>query len=575
MYLKKSPRKDGRTYLSIAQNYRDGKTTKTKTIQSLGYVDELEKLFDDPIAHFTNEVKLLESKRQEELQNVILVIRPKETIAKQTASKVQLGQAVLLRYYHMLGINRFWDNRRMKNDTHFSIEAIFRLLSFGRILFPASKLASYERKDELIDRMDFNLSDIYQCLSYLNSYKSDLVSWVERRLKERWGHDLSSVYCAVTNFSFENDCEDYIAGGSINAGYRSGSVVQLGLLMDKNGIPLDFEAFSGNTQNALTMLPVLKGIKERYKGGRIILVADKELSTSDSITTAVTKGDGFILSQGIRGASKQLRDWVLDDGGHRMNGAGTYKIKSRYAIKEIVTQTKVVDSDGLTKTKKEQEFIPVKEIVFWSEDYAIRTKAKRAESIEKAIRLTDESEPTLGHISRSKTRYVKRVSRSTGNGGQKEISYKLDEKRITEDALYDGYYCLLTSETNLGDDEIINAYKGLGRIEGSFRITEADLESRPMHLSRKERVLVHFLICYVSLIILRLIQAELNWEYSVGKIAYDLSRLEGTALESNYYAFGYRTDLTDKLGELIGIDFTRRYLTRKELKDIIAKSKKS
>lgn len=574
MYLKKSPQK-GRIYLSIAQSYRDGKTTRTKTIESLGYVDELEKQYDDPIAHFTEVVLRMDAQRKADRQRIDLPLYPLKKIDKRTPNKVNLGYAVLSRYYHMLGIDRFWANRRMRTESKTNPDAVFKLFCYSRVIGPDSKKKNYENKELFLDRMDFSLADAYRSLTFMSHYKQDLVSWIDEKIAGLKKRDTSSVYYDVTNYYFEINEEDDLRRRGAEKNHRPAPLVQMGLLLDREGIPLDYEVFSGNTVDCLTMLPVLKNMKSRHPGERMVIVADKGLNTSDNIAAAIIDGNGYVFSQQVRGANKELKDWVLSDEGYTCNDKRSFKIKSRQANKIITTRTVVEGADGQKHIEETKVDVPVKQVAFWSLDYDLRAKEQRLQVIEKSRDIVYGNDSMASSTAKSKARYVKQTAVSSHTGEVGKITLSVNEEKIAADEACDGYYCIITSETELEDREIIDLYRGLWRIEETFRITKSDLETRPVFLSREERIRTHFMICYVALVLLRLIQADLGWTHSAKEIAGDLAACEGIALENNYYVFGHRTDLTDELGKLANVDLSRQYRTRDELRKEIANTKKN
>jgi hypothetical protein len=182
MYLKQSRFKNGRTYLSICESYLKDKISKTHTVESLGYLDELEKQYADPVAHFTAKAKELTKAAKRENEPVALEFYPREKIDMRQVNSKNLGHAVLSYYYHLLGLDRFWDNRRMRKGYKYNPNAIFKMLVYLRIIAPGSKAKAYLDKDTLIDRMDFSVDDMYRCLSYFAQYERQIVAWVDEAI---------------------------------------------------------------------------------------------------------------------------------------------------------------------------------------------------------------------------------------------------------------------------------------------------------------------------------------------------------------------------------------------------------
>ena len=564
MYLKQSRFKNGRVYLSIVESYMKDRISKTRTIESLGYLDELEELYEDPIAHF--KTRALELTRQKAAENepVLLEFHPRERIDMRKENVRNLGHAILSVYYHRLGIDRFWDNRRMRGDFAYNPNAIFKLLTYSRVIEPASKKRTYEMKGRFIDRMDFSISDMYRCLSFFAGYEKDLVSWLDEAIWSIRGRSTTICYYDVTNYYFEIETEDELRRRGVSKEHRPNPIVQMGLMLDGDGIPIDYELFEGNINDCLTLMPCLKKMRSRHDSSRIIVVADKGLNTSDNIAATILDGNGFVFSQSVRLAPKELKQWVLDKAGYSVGE--DFRIKDRIDSKTIT----ITAADG----KKKKEDIEVRQIIFWSRDFAERARAERASVIEKSLNAVKR-----GGVSAAKAhtalRYVIDTAVVAKTGEIANHVLTLDSEKIARDEAMDGYYCLITSELDRDPRDIIDIYKGLWRIEETFRVTKSILEYRPIYVSRHDRIHAHFMICYVALVLLRLIQADLKWEYSAEEIADDIASMNGALMKKNYYLFSHRTHLSDVLGRLCDIDLSRQILSAKDLRDILAKTKKS
>jgi transposase len=384
------------------------------------------------------------------------------------------------------------------------------------------------------------------------------------------------VYYDVTNYYFEIEQEDtdvFDAKSSevveglrkrgVNKEHRPCPIVQMGLMLDGDGIPIDYMLFEGNTNDCLTLLPVLKNMGPRHKSKRMIIVADKGLTTSDNIVANVLEGNGFVFSQSVRHATTELKDWILDISGYR--GDEDFSIKERLAEKHVY----VADPSG----KKKKVPLLVRQIVFWSKDFAEHSKAERAKVIAKS----------LGHIASNSVstakahtavRYVNDVAYVAATGEAASHALVLDTDKIASDEQMDGYYCLITNELDRTASDIIDIYRGLWRIEETFRVTKSTLEARPVYVSRRDRICAHFLTCYIALVILRLIQADLAWEYSAEQVAADIAAINGTLMKKNYYLFSHRTHLSDRLGALCGIDLSLKTQSAQGMRDILAMTKK-
>lgn len=570
MFLKKIPnKKTGRTFLSIVEGYRDPNTGKTrhKTIEALGYLDELENDYNDPIAHFKEVAR--ERTRQEKASNspIVFTFVPTEKIDTSTLLRKNLGFSVLSAIYHELEIHKFMANRQRSLKIDFLLNDVFKLLVFLRILDPGSKKRAFEKKDAYFERFDFSLVDVYRSLTYFHKHKDALLLHLHEEVSMRYGRNMSNVFYDVTNYYFEIDEPDNLRKKGVSKEHRPNPIVQMGLLMDKEGIPITYRLFSGNTNDCTTLLPVLSGLRESYNIGRMVVVADRGLNTGENIAYNLIKGDGYIYSQSIRGAQKSLKNYVLNEKGYVEYENG-FKIKSRIYPREIWVTN--VDS------KRVKVPIDEKQIVFYSPDYAKKAKAERAFVVEKAKMLIKNPGAFNRATSYGSAKYIKDLvfDKRTGEILISKHHPTLDLERIMEEEKYDGYYAIVTSELDMPDLDVIDTYRGLWRIEESFRITKSDLETRPVYVSREDHIEAHFLTCFVALLILRLIEFRTKRKYSPSTIIDELRQVTGTYLKENYYMFDHCNDIALDIGAAVGIDFSQRFISLGEIKKIIADTKK-
>lgn len=573
MYLRKAKRPGGRIHLSIGENIRVNGKTKSRHIESIGYVDELiSEDCPDPIAFWQAEVERRNKVAKEKNAPVIVKFAPQQKIDKKEVHQIELGAAIASAYYHQdLGIWEFFERKRSARNTTYDPCRILELLVWNRISNPTSKKKAFENKDTFPRKCDFALEDVYRSLDYFNRYGDELVQHMNTSLETKRGpRNKTRLYYDVTNYYFEIDNEDIGDAGlrkyGVSKERRKNPIVQMGLLLDGDGIPLNYEIFPGNNTDMTTMLPVMKKAGLRTNNEHVIMVADKGLNTSNNIAACLLDGNGFILSQSVRKGTKKLKKWVVEDSGYTKNEKGTFKIKSRIAEKILYIES----DDGTTK----EETITVKEVAFWSKDYAERSRHERDKVVEKS-KLALERGDVSGALSRSSVRYTKDMPCVKETGEKASHNWVLDEEKIQQDAQLDGYYCIITSEVEMSDREIIEAYRGLWRIEESFKVLKSDFDARPVYVTREEHIRAHFLICYIALLIMRLMQADTNWQYSSTQISEALRNIIGHNLDTNVYYFDYRTDLTDLLAKNVGIDLTRRILKKGQVRDIMAKVKKS
>jgi hypothetical protein len=296
-------------------------------------------------------------------------------------------------------------------------------------------------------------------------------------------------------------------------------------------------------------------------------VADKGMNTHKNIVFNLLQGDGYVYSQTVRGGHKELKDFVLDESGYRQVGED-FRIKSRVYPREITVR----DIHGKLKKVRIDE----KQVAFYSERYARKAKADRQGALAKAYDLINNPAKYNQATSYGAAKYVKNLVFDKGTGEivtTKQIPV-FDTKKLQEEERFDGYYVIITSELDKSDEEVIEIYRGLWRIEESFKVTKSDLKSRPVYVSRHDHINAHFLICFISLMIARLLALRLGNQYSISRIVESLNKVTCVPLEENWYAFHYADEITETIKANLGIDFGYKYLTLGEIKKIIADTKK-
>ena len=573
MYLHKSKRKDGRVYLALVEGYRQDGKSKMRTVESLGYLDKLQELYDDPIAHFQAVCDERNAAKEAEAQAVAIEIHPQQKIDKRAVARKNIGSAVLLAVYNALGVETVIRNATRGSKAGYDANAVMRLLTVERILDPGSKKHAWENRERYFFRTEFSLDDTYRALDPICACRDRIVSAVNRAVDKMGIRDTACVFYDVTNYYFEVDEPGGLRQKGVSKEHRKGPIVQMVLLQDSGGIPIGYRLFPGNTPDVCTMLDVLAGMKRDYKCQRVIAVGDKGNNCSTNIAALTARGDGFVYSQSIRGAKSdaELKAWVLSEAGYARacdgEGRVTYKVKSKQGYKTVTVE----GGDG----RKKKVDVDVKYVAFWSEKYQRRARRERQAAIDKARKLVANPGAYTAATHFGAAKYVKgmRVDAKTGELVEAADVLEFDEERLAAEEACDGYYCIVTSETDMGDGGIIEAYRGLWKIEESFKVTKSDLETRPVYVSREEHIEAHFLTCYVALCILRIIQAATGGRHSARVIADELAAMCGTHLEGNWWRFDHRTDASDDLCRMAGVDLTRQNMQLKDIKAALSQAK--
>lgn len=569
MYLKKTPQKSGRVFLSIVDGYYDKEKghARTVTIEKVGYLDDLEKQYEDPIAVFTAKVASLKKEKTANNSSIALSFSPKETISTDTTYRKNFGHTVLSQIYHELGIHQFLINRQRSTNIEFDSNNIMKLLVFSRLLYPASKKKTFEDKERFFEKTNYSIDDVYRCLSFLNKHVDGLQLWLNDRIRQLHGRDTSLVYYDVTNYYFETDKTTDSKKKGPSKEHVPNPIVQMGLFIDNNGIPITYQLFPGNTDDCLTYRPNLSRIKKEYDLGRVVVVADKGMTTGDNVWYTLSAKDGYVFSMSVRGGTEELKKFVLDQNGYTWLGS-EYKRKSRLYPRTILVSS--------TEGRKLKKTVHEKQVVFYSEKYDKRAKAEREIVIAKAMDLIANPSKYTRATSYGAAAYVKNIDfdKNTGEILIPTKALSLDLEKMKQDEALDGYYVIITSEHKETDDRVIEMYRGLWKIEESFRITKTEFEARPVFVSRDDHIQAHFLTCFVALVIARILEKKMEHRYCVSQMLESLKKSQCTFMQQNYYLFDYYDDVLKDMGDAFGIDFSKRIRTLGEIKKILASTKK-
>ncbi|HBK70507.1 MAG TPA: IS1634 family transposase [Flavobacteriaceae bacterium] len=571
MFLRKATnKKNGRTYLSIVHGYYDkkAKNSKAKTIKSLGYLDLLEKEYDDPIAHFTEVAQQMNEEYKKENAPVSITFNLSEEIDKSTTNRKNFGYAALSKIYHELKIDKFLTNRQRHTNEEYSANSIMKLLVFARMLFPASKRKTFNNKEMFFEKTNFSLDDIYRCLGLFNKHKDELQLWMHERIKEKYNRNTNLVYYDVTNYYFEINEPDDMRKKGISKEKRSDPIVQMGLFIDDKGIPITYKLFPGNTADCSTLIPMLSNMQRKYSLGRVIVVADRGITSGDNIYYTLSTKNGYVLSYSVRGSSEKFKNYVLSDEGYRKKVDG-FKIKSRLEPREIWVT--------MTNGKKKKVTVHEKQVVFYSPKYALKARKDREKAVKKAQDLIRHPSKYNKSSAYGAAKYIKNLTFDSKTGELLEDAKKalyFNEERLREEEKFDGYYAIVTSEHKETDKKILDIYRGLWKIEESFKVTKSDLEARPVYLSDKDHIDAHFLTCFISLVIARLLEYRLKGKYSIPSILESLSRASCSHIKENFYLFDYDDEILEATGKELEIDFSKKFMPLKEIKKILGYVKK-
>lgn len=605
LFLKVAKFKSGKTYLSIVDGFRINGKVKQKVIKKLGYLDDLNKIYANPIVHFK---KIVDDMKSQQYFNELPEKIKKEEKITDNDKMLNVGYFALKSIYEELGLKNFFNNKNKNLKIDFDLNKIFSLLVFSRILYPGSKKDTFDNKDRFFEDFDgFTLKDIYRSLDYFNSYKDDIETLLWNNSNNKYKRDTKQLYYDCTNYYFEINYNDQDLvdekGNILEKGYRKRGpeknhrpdpIIEMGLLMDSSNIPIAYDLFPGNESEKLSLLPIAKRIKANCNLGRIIVVADRGLNTSDNVFHLAGKNDknnkdGYIYGQSVRGADQEFKDWVLrqDDYINEpiINDDGTpetfrkmifkddkfvgfekypaiFRHKSRIYPKELT-----ITRDGKRNTKVRTD---QKQMVYYSQKYADKQRRDRNQMIERAKDLINNPRKYNRVTASGAASYINNIKfdKHTGvvaNG--LDLSLKLD--KIKEEEKYDGYYSIVTSELHMSDKELRAKYRNLSKIEDTFKITKTEFNARPIFVWTKEHIESHFLTCFVALVIARLLEQKLDNKYPIHQIINSIKNYNCFHDFSNIYRFTYTDEIINSLQQKFNICLDNKRLTRQDIKKIL------
>lgn len=544
------------------EGYRKDGKVRQRILKKYGLLDELE----------VEEPDILERLKREAKEG--LLTEPQffqvsyDLLAPMNEVDQSYGWMVLDNLFEELKLTEFL--KTVKSKSEYDLAQILKLLVFQRVLNPDSKLSTYASQVNLFGHWEISLNAIYRSLDKLDTLKEKLLLHLHKEVSRMTKREARLVFYDVTNYYFETDIPDEtvvsVDGEILKEGlrrrgpskeHRSKPIVQLGLFMDTNGIPISYKLFRGNQTDPITYLPAVEEVKKQFGIERIVVVADKAMNSSYNISEMIHQKDGWLFSQkhrGRRGASKELQTQILNPNDWQFNKELTFAKKSYLRERKL-------------GTKKDSPLVKEKVLITWSKKYADRERIRREGALEYASQLTN-AELFRQTSKKGGKKYLDLHYLDEKTGELKPFSplVTIDHEQVDFDAQFDGVNVLVTSEVGMTDEEMLEAYKELAKIEDCFRITKTELESRPVYVWTENHIQAHFLTCFIALIHLRLLQHQINWKMSPRRIANALNSAKATRLQDNYYRLQESPDM-QLLNRLLGMEWNKGFVKFEELKN--------
>ena len=560
MHLRKQKRPNGRVYLSIVQSYRtpEGKT-RSKTIRSLGYLDDLSKQYEDPIAHFQAEIDQENRQRKDSLEPIGVSFAPRAKIPLGCARQIEAGSIVCSEVLHRrLGLSRFFGQDDISRACPPQTCAVLELLVWSRLAHPQVFDGAWKSRAMFPAGAIPDQEDLYRCIKHLGGLDRAIVTWVDGALppSRRIDRELAS-YCLVSNYYVE--ATRYQETSRAHDWEKDPSpLIQAAVLVSKSGIPFDFEIFDGALDDQLSSLPAARTLCERHSDIPIVVVANKGIGpNSPDLTQWPRRSRGYLFSQSLRKSARETREWVLDRTSYHSQEAENLVIKERVVNRKI-------DASSRTQAKQ-SDAVALKEVAFWQRGSYERSRFER-------YRIVGKNEAVYAHgFASGGPGSPLHAIHGWGDARSGDLSNRLWQvywNRIASDEALDGYHMLVSSELDSSGRELVDIYHNLHLMHSFFRLPPGEWSTCPAFIDRKSYIQAHFLICYVAAIVSQLLYAETGKRFPNESVLETLANLTGREIEANSFFFDYRTALSDALCSRSGIDLSHPLITQARIQEM-------
>lgn len=575
MRLKVSRSKNAASLYVTKTVYID-KKERTITVEKLGTEAELrEKLGgQDPYEWAKNYVTSLNEQEKEQKRQILLSFSQSQPIPLGTRRSFHGGYLFLQSLYHQLGLHTICAQLSDKYKFSFDLNSILSRLVYGRVLFPASKLGTLKLSQSFLEPPAFELHQIYRALEVI-AKENDFIQ------SELYKHSLSFskrndriLFYDCTNYFFEIEQEDGLKQYGISKEHRPNPIVQMGLFMDGDGIPLAFSIQRGNTNEQQTLQPLEQRILSDFALAKFVVCTDAGLSSADNRKFNNKGQRAFITTQSVKKLKKHLKSWALAPEGWHLDGSS-----------ETFNISQLEESEELAKAYYNATFYKqrwIKEngleqclIVTFSLKHKQYQRIVRTRQIERAFKLLQSGSSSVQkHHSNDYKRFISKTNiTADGEIAEKQV-YGISQETIEQEQLYDGFYAICT---NLEDDacDIIRINHRRWEIEESFRLMKTDFKSRPVYLSRDDRITAHFTTCFLALTLFRYLEKQLKERFTSNEILSQLREMNFYEIPGEGYIPTYtRTEFTDALHESFGFRTDYQIVTNKQMKKIFKDTKK-
>ena len=573
--LNKVKSKNAVSYYIIRSVRRDGKNS-SEIVKKLGTEKSIRETYgvDDVDAWAKEQLRIMNEEEAASDHKVLIPLSTDKVVDADVRLAFNAGYLFLQQIYYQLGLPSICKKIKKDSSFEYDLDNILSRLIYGRILFPSSKLSCYEQSQELIEEPKFELHQVYRALTTLSENSDMIQAELYKRSKKLVKRNTGVLFYDCTNYFFEMEHENGLKQYGPSKEHRPNPIVQMGLFMDKSGIPLAFCINPGNQNEQLSLKPLEQQIMRDFELSKFIVCTDAGLS-SDANRKFNNYGErSFITTQSIKKLKTELKDWCLEPKGWEVEGS-----KKKYDISALENtpenRKKIFYKKKLIEGYDEERDITFDQtiIVTYSLKYKEYQQTVRNRQIDRAKKLIEKPSAADKRPQNDAKRFIKKTPFTNDGEIASRALYEIDESAIAEESRYDGFYAVCT---NLDDDpaDIAKINHDRWEIEESFRIMKSEFEARPVYLQRDDRIEAHFLTCFIALMIYRILEKKLGNKYTCEEIIKTLREMDMRKVEEHGYIPSYtRTTLTDSLHDQAGFRTDYELTTPKSMAGIIRRTK--
>ena len=558
------------TIYYLSKSVRVGNKTTTKTVEKIGTYDEIKKKCGDmePLEWAKKYAAQRTAEEKKTKQDVIMRYSSSSLIDKNIRHSCNAGYLFLQDIYYSLGLNKICDSISEKYKFDFDLNDILSMLIYSRIISPGSKLSSLESAQRFLEQPKCELHQVYRALEFIakenDFFQAELYKNSQNVIKRK----KEVLYYDCTNYYFEIEDEDDFRKYGVSKEHRPNPIVQMGMFMDADGIPLAFSLFDGNQNEQPSMSPLEKKIIKDFDTSDFIVCTDAGLSSTANRKFNSIQGRGFVTTQSVKTLKSFLKDFCLDDDGWYLPGSNKkYKLSE---IDEDADYEKVFYKDRwINEDNLEQHLI-----VTYSIKYRNYQRTIRERQIERAKKYIESPSKLTKNRANDPKRFVEQGHCTKDGEVADKVVTSLNQDQINTEAQYDGLYAVCTNlEYDVSD--IIRINQKRWEIEECFRIMKTEFKARPVYLSKKDRITAHFTSCFTALVIYRILEQKTGKEYTCEELIDTIRSMDMMIAPGEGYIPTYtRTDITDALHDAFGFRTDYQITSQKNMRKIINQTKK-